>query len=171
MLPRSISLLSVAALLGGAFLGTSAHAQNTRKNHIPDLSSEQWRQDLHVLATEVARRHKNAFAYTRKSDFYRAVADLDARIPSLNGYGTLVGMMSILAMIGDGHTRCDDLFNSFSQFPIDLYWFGDELRVIRATPEYKDALGARVLVIEKTQWKLLTRRCARSLSSTKLRDG
>ena len=57
--------------------------------------------------------------------------------------------MRILAMVGDGHTRCDDLFNNFSQFPLDLYWFDGELRVIRASAEYKHAVGGRVFAIER----------------------
>jgi hypothetical protein len=133
-----------------AILFALAIGQNPPKNYIPRLTADEWRQDLHVLATEVARRHKNAFAYAAKEKFDRAVADLDKRIPPLKGYEIMVGMMRILALVGDGHTRCDDVFNNFSQFPIELYWFGDDLRVIRTTPEYKEALGKRVIAIGST---------------------
>jgi len=129
---------------------TVAFAQDTAKNHVPRLTPEQWREDLHVLATEVARRHKNAFHFTPKPQFDRAVSDLDRGIPQLQGSEIMIGMMRILAMVGDGHTRSDDLFNSFGQFPIDLYWFGSELRVIRTTREYKVALGGRVIAIGST---------------------
>ena len=96
-----------------------------------------------MLSTEVARRHKNAFHFTPKARFDSAVSDLDRRIPELRGYEIMIGMMRILSMIGDGHTRSDDWFNSFSQFPLDLYWFGSELRVVRTTREYKAALVRR----------------------------
>jgi hypothetical protein len=52
-----------------------------------------------------------------KKEFEGGVAQLDKRIPHSNGYEVMLGMMRILAKIGDGHTRCDDLLNSFSQFP------------------------------------------------------
>jgi hypothetical protein len=118
------------------------------KNHIPHLTSAQWREDLHALATGIARRHKNAFQFTAKAKFEAAVAALDNQIPSLKSYQVLVGMMRILAIVGDGHTRSDDLFNSFSQFPVDLYWFDGQLRVIRTTPQYRQALGGRVVAID-----------------------
>ena len=103
-----------------------------------------------MLSTEVARRHKNAFHFTPKARFDSAVSDLDRRIPELRGYEIMIGMMRILSMIGDGHTRSDDLFNSFSQFPLDLYWFGSELRVVRTMREYKAALGGKVIAIGST---------------------
>ncbi len=95
--------------------------EHPSKNHIPQLTPDQWRKDLHVLATEIPHRHKNAFAYTSRGEFDGAVAELDERIPHSNEYEVMVGMMRILAKIGDGHTRCDDPFNSFSQFPLDLH--------------------------------------------------
>lgn len=122
-----------------AILCAVAIAESTPKNRIPALTPDQWRQDLHVLATEVARRHKNAFHFMSKAQFDAAVGDLDKRIPRLQGYEVMIGMMRILSMVGDGHTRSDDLFNSFSQFPLDLYWFGEssqgvELKVAASYP-------------------------------------
>jgi len=145
-----LNLFTYAARVALLLCTALATAQSVPKNHIPHLTPDQWREDLHALASGITRHHKNAFHFTHKAKFEAAVADLDRCIPSLQSYQITVAMMGILAMVGDGHTRSDDLFNSFSQFPLDLYWFGGELRVIRTTLEYKQALGGRVVAIGST---------------------
>ena len=67
-----------------------------------------WREDLHVLANEVAQRHKNTFAYTSKREFDLAVAKLDKRISQLKGYEVMIGMLRIL----DAHPLAIDFRNN-----------------------------------------------------------
>jgi hypothetical protein len=55
-------------------------------------------------------------------------------------------MKQIAATVGDGHTGVH-LPLYFKRYPIALYWFGRELRVIAAAKEYQNALGARVVKI------------------------
>ena len=62
------------------------------------LTSDQWRQDLHYLAKELPSRHKNAFHTTTREKFEKAVAELDAAIPTLQPHEVIVGMMRIVAI-------------------------------------------------------------------------
>ena len=55
-------------------------------------------------------------------------------------------MQKIAAAIGDGHTRVQ-LPAYFLRYPINVYWFRGELRVIAASRQYESALGARVVKI------------------------
>jgi hypothetical protein len=105
-----------------------------------------WREDLRYLATQIPATHKNAFHSIARSDFDYLVASLESRISSLNTNETVVGFMALAASIGDGHTRIAVPPN-FHAYPLELYWFGGTLRVIRASPEYRRALGAKVLEI------------------------
>ncbi len=57
--------------------------------------------------------------------------------------------MRFVALIGDGHTHLD-LPPSSLRYPIEMQWFGDELRVIAAQAPYHSAVGARVLAIGST---------------------
>ena len=118
----------------------------TRQNATTELSSDEWRDDLRYLARELADRHVNAFHTVSRESFAAEVARLDAAIPSLNSDEVLVGFMRIVALIGDGHTHLD-LPPSFQRYPIELRWFGDELRVIAAQVPYHAAVGARVLAV------------------------
>jgi len=110
------------------------------------LTREQWRQDIKYLAKELPRRHKNAFHTVSKDQFERAVAAFDTAIPSLAEHEILVGLRRIVAMIGDAHTELAPPQN-FHRYPLTLYRFGDDLRVVRTTSNYKRALGARVVGI------------------------
>jgi hypothetical protein len=119
------------------------------QNAGPQLSSDAWREDLRYLARELPTHHVNAFHSVSRETFDAEVARLDAAIPRLNSDEVLVGLMRIVALIGDGHTYLDLPPNSL-RYPVEMQWFGDELRVIAAQSPYHSAVGARVLTIGST---------------------
>ncbi|HEY6140427.1 MAG TPA: hypothetical protein VI670_21945 [Thermoanaerobaculia bacterium] len=110
-----------------------------------------WRADLHHLATELPKAHKDAFHTMSRADFDAAVAALDARIPSLDRGAIIVELARLLAMVGDGHTGLADFFSSdtigFGYYPLALYLFDDGLYVYAAAPAYASIAGGRVTEI------------------------
>lgn len=138
--PRVRVYLAAAALSCASQLLLAAGGQP------PSIGAERWREDLRHFAKELPKRHKNLYHATTKEEFERAVARLDADIPSLQDHQVVVRLQQIAASVGDGHTRIH-LPASFKRLPINLYWFGKELRVTAATKEYQAALGARVIKI------------------------
>jgi hypothetical protein len=110
------------------------------------ISKGQWQEDLRYFARELPKRHKNLYHATSREQFERAVAELDAAIPSLQDHQIIVRLHQIAATVGDGHTSVH-MSPAFKIYPMSLYWFGRELRVIAARPEYQSALGARVVKI------------------------
>jgi len=119
------------------------------QNAGPHLSSDAWREDLRYLARELPGHHVNAFHTVSRETFDAEVARLDAAIPRLNSDEVLVGLMRIVALVGDGHTHLDLPPNSL-RYPFEMQWFGDELRVIAAQAPYHSAVGSRVLEIGST---------------------
>lgn len=113
---------------------------------VAPLSKAQWREDLRYFAKELPKRHKNLYHATSREQFERAVAELDAAIPSLQDHQIIVRMHQIAAMVGDGHTGVH-LSPSFKLYPLRLFWFDHELRVVAAGKEYQSALGTRVVKI------------------------
>lgn len=113
---------------------------------LPDLTAQQWRQDLAYFAHEIATQHRDPYHFISKAGFDRAVDDLRARIPSMQGYEVVVGLQHLAALIGDGHTFVDTT-GLYRKFPLEVFWFGGELRVVRAAPEYRRALGTRLVAI------------------------
>jgi hypothetical protein len=117
-------ILSVGGWVSSTILYALPHVNKALGD---TLTKEQWRQDLRFLAKELPQRHKNAFHTVSRAAFEKAVADLDAAIPSLQDYEIIIGMQRIVAMIGDAHTDLH-LPRNFNRFPLTLYWFGDDLR-------------------------------------------
>ena len=136
LLSRGLSLL---------ILLSSCASQNTTT----EITSAAWREDLRYLARELPSRHINAFHTVGREAFAGEVARLDAAIPGMNGDEVLAGLMRIVALVGDGHTHLD-LPPSSLRYPMEMQWFGDELRVVAAASPYHAAVGARVLAIGST---------------------
>src|SRR5262245_43919724 len=158
MMMRSTSVISVATFLFCGLLFTQSVAKKAAQT--PALTKEQWREDLRYFASELPKRHKNLYHTTSRERFERAVTELDAAIPSLQDHQVIVRMHQIAATVGDGHTGVH-LPPYFKRYPIALYWFGRELRVIAAASEYQNALGARVvkigaLSIDEAQARILS---------------
>jgi hypothetical protein len=124
---------------------SSCGAQQTANQLSPDA----WRADLRYVERELPNHHANAFHTVSRETFAGEVARLNDAIPRMNGDEVLVALMRLVALIGDGHTHLD-LPPGSLRYPIELQWFGDELRVVAAAAPYHAAVGARVLAIGST---------------------
>ena len=110
------------------------------------LLPEQWKEDLKFFQSEVPIHHKNAFHTISKAQFHHAVAAFETKIPFLKDHEIVVGFQRLAAMIGDGHTFVAT-WDLHHIFPFELFWFGRELRVIRASQQYAEVLGAKICKI------------------------
>ena len=155
---RALALSIVHIILCCAVVPLRTTAQTTAK--APVITKSQWRADLRYFATELPRRHKNLYHATSQEQFARAVAELDAAIPSLQDHQIIVRLRQISATIGDGHTGVHmPLY--FKRYPLAVSWFGRDLRVVAAAPEYERAKGTRVvkigdLTIDEVQSRVAT---------------
>jgi hypothetical protein len=131
------------------------------------LSPQQWREDLHVLATELPRVHADAFHAISKQEWGRRVADLDAAIPGMSTAGIEVGLMRLVAAVGDGHTSLSPFYRpelGFHAIPARLYRFSDGIYVRAASPEHGDLVGARVVGVGGVPVDEAFRRVAETVS-------
>ena len=129
-------------LFASSFASSFAYGEAS----LPALTAEQWRQDLEFLANEITTKHRDPFHFISKAEFGQAVSNLSKRIPSMKDYEVVAGLQHLAALIGDGHTFLDTS-GLYQRFPLQGFWFGNDLRVIRAAPEYREALGARIISI------------------------
>lgn len=148
----ALRLIVCLAIPGSLFAQTDSHqgAQGAAPaaTQRPQLTPDQWREDLRFFATNIEKTHKNLFHTMSREQFQAAVKKLDERIPSLQDHEIVVELMRIVAMIGDGHTsvRIGDQFRS-GVFPVKMYMYKDGLFIQTAAPEYREAVGARVVKI------------------------
>jgi hypothetical protein len=109
---------------------------------------ERWQKDVRFMGEELARLHMNAYHSTPKEIYWQEIEQLEAAIPRLTDAQVLVGMMRIVASVGDAHTR----FSAWNTgllhgLPMDLRWYSDGLYVRGISEAYPQALGKRVLKI------------------------
>jgi hypothetical protein len=134
------------------FASASAFAQE-----IPSPTPEQWTQDLRYFAKEIETKHRNPYHLTPKARFDAEVLALETRIPPMKNYEVVVGLQRLIALIGDGHTFVDTS-KLYHRLPIEVFWFGDDLRVVRAAPEYKKAIGTKIVRVGWTPIQEVQRR-------------
>ena len=151
-----------AVLAAVSFASALAAADRART-----LSAEQWREDLRHLATELPRVHANAFHAISREEWNRRVAALDAAIPEMSASGIEVGLMRLVAGVGDGHTSLSPFYRpelGFHAIPARLYRFSDGIYVRAASPEHRDLVGARVVGIGGVPVDEAFRRVAETVS-------
>jgi hypothetical protein len=112
-----------------------------------ELTTSDWREDLRALADGLPKKHANAFHEVSREKWLAAVADLDARIPSLSREEIEVGFMKLVALIGDGHTALSPFYRpemGFHAVPLRFYLFSDGVFVLAADPAHADLVGAKL---------------------------
>jgi hypothetical protein len=137
MLLRKVTL-AIAVFLSASPLSYCATVTATE--------ATQWREDLHVFAEEAPKVHKNLFHSITPAQFNAAVQRLDQRIPTLSRNQIVTQMMSIVAMIGDGHTHFEinQPHSGFHHFAIKFYLFPDGLYVVQADKQYASVVGGKI---------------------------
>jgi len=103
-----------------------------------------WVQDLDYLSAELARLHANLFFRTPRADFERAVEDVRQAVPRLSDAEVVIGIMRIVALVGDAHTGVQ-VHDRFHRLPVELTRLADGLYVTAVPPEQVSLLGARVV--------------------------
>ncbi len=110
-----------------------------------------WRDDLRVMFEKMQTAHPNLFWRTPEADFKQAVAKLDADIPYRTDEQIKVGLMQIVARV-DGHTQIG-IFQpalNFHLYGLRLYTFSDGIYVVDAQPQYKEAIGKKLVAVGST---------------------
>ncbi|MBZ5724770.1 MAG: hypothetical protein LAP87_07210 [Acidobacteriia bacterium] len=121
--------------------GTLAFAQN--------LPPEKWKEDLDFLTRQLPARHKNLFYRLRQEDFAAQAAKIAADLPHMNEAEIRTALVRLVASAGNAHTSINALSRT-PWYPMRLVQFPDGFYVVEAAPEYRDAIGARLVSIGDT---------------------
>ncbi len=118
-------------------------------SHLDETLSrdDAWRQDLIFLVDEIKRLHVNMYHTVSPDVFENTVDNIDESIPLLNDQQIVFEFMQLLALLGNGHNFIVPGFGakgSFSQIPMQFYWFTDGLFVVNASEEYQQWIGSKV---------------------------
>jgi hypothetical protein len=135
----------VKLLFNGVFLGMLLIG-TTGTVGAQALTSEQWREDLAFLSFSIRSKHPNPFHAISEESFRSRVDNLHESIPNLKDHEIIVEMAALVAMLQDGHTQFQGVFQFFtSQYPIRLEIFSDGIFVRSAPRALKETIAARLL--------------------------
>jgi hypothetical protein len=114
-----------------------------------ELTKDQWRENLAVLAKELPARHINLFFHLPKADWERRVAALQERIDQFDDVTIRLEMSKLVAAAGDSHTRINGVLPAGARFLyLGFREFPDGLYVIDTIEPYRKAMGARVVSVD-----------------------
>lgn len=105
-----------------------------------------WRQDLHYMADNLERLHKDPFANIKEEEFGRIVERIDRSIDSMDDVQVVIALMRLGASVRDAHTGLrwwND--RRLRRYPLGLRWFSDGIYVTHTSEEYGRALGCRLV--------------------------
>lgn len=109
---------------------------------------EAWRQDVDALATRFTMADRS-FSPDARVRFQEALRTLRREVPRLSDNQIIARMAAAIALADNAHTRLYLLRNrtALRRLPIRLWWFGDDLRIVRTTRDQAGLLGCRVTAI------------------------
>ena len=114
----------------------------------PANRAEAWQQDIDVVTSRFLR-YDRSFTELQRTAARLRLDNLRKKIDQLSDQALIVELARTVAMSGNAHTRLYLMRNrtEVRRVPLRLWWFGTELRVVRAANEYRDLAGCRVLRI------------------------
>ncbi len=124
--------------------GTSAPAATGR----PRLTPAQWREDLQFAVDTFLERDRS-FSPEARRQFQNVISNLQKTVDAKTDEQIIVELARAVALARNAHTRLYLLRNrsELRRYPIRVWWFADGLYVVRATPEYSELLGSKILRI------------------------
>lgn len=144
---RALALLLCCVLYVVAGAQTR-DASSTTETGRQRLTPAQWREDLQFAVDTFLARDRS-FSPEARLQFRNAIAKLQKTLDGKTDDQIIVEFAKAVALAKNAHTRLYLLRNrsELRRYPIRVWWFADGLYVVRATPEFSDLLGAKILRI------------------------
>jgi hypothetical protein len=108
------------------------------------MDAEKWGEDLAVFREQMPKIHGNLFHTMTQQQFNDGIDALEKGLPDLDSNQVKVGLLRLVAMVHDGHTRVRQETLGNHMLPVRLYFFVDGLYVEAADRLYANLVGGRV---------------------------
>ncbi|WP_282081247.1 S41 family peptidase [Aquimarina algiphila] len=114
------------------------------------VNVNQWNDDIDFYQKTLEKKHIDLYHHISKQELDSKINRLKKNIPALSYFQIVSQLMEITRSIGDGHTSIPTLGNNIHYYPIQLFIFGKDLRVIKASKQLKPLLGMKLKSIDGT---------------------
>ena len=109
--------------------------------------AQKWQLDLNYLVSEIKRLHVDTYHHVSEAKFTEKVHSIRSAINGLDDQQIVFEFMSLLSMLGNGHNFIIPAwgqYGSFTQLPMQFYWFSDGLYIVDAQEPYAHLIGYEV---------------------------
>jgi len=113
-----------------------------------DADIEVWREDLQTIVHDIRAIHPDPFTKIGELTFMRQAEALEDALPTMTSAERVVGLMQLVASLGDGHSGIELLSPAYAQwYPIRILHFADGYYVTSAHRSVSELAGAQVIEI------------------------
>ena len=108
---------------------------------------QKWQLDLDYLVSEIKRLHVDMYHHVSEAEFTNKVHSIRKAINTLDDQQIVFEFMALLGMLGNGHNFIIPAwgkYGSFTQLPMQFYWFSDGLHIVDAQQPYTHLIGYKV---------------------------
>lgn len=126
-------------------------------------TEKEWHEDLDYLAKNLFKKHKNAFHYVSRNDFLAAIDSIKKLKSSTKLYERQVALIGLTSLIGDGHTYIPWWEYGFSTYPLHLFMFGEDIRVVGSSD--LNLIGLKLKKIDNLPIKTILKKFRNIISS------
>lgn len=107
-----------------------------------------WIEDIDFYHKILEEKHIDLYHTISKADFTADIQNIKSKLPQLSDFQITVELMRLTHKIGagkgDGHTSVPLWGMKLHRYPIKLFDFGNEIRVIEASKNHKTLLGKKL---------------------------
>lgn len=133
----------VLARLSTAALITFVFSAPSLANDIPDLTVEQWREDVDALVAGLEKNHREAWNFVARERVVR-LADETKQLGRVENHVMFVALQRIAAMIGDGHTFVA-VSHLYSRYPVEVRSIEGSFYIVQTTSARAEMLGRKLV--------------------------
>ena len=113
---------------------------------------ENWMEDINFYHQTLEKNHIDLYHTISKNKFNSEILNIKEKLPKLNDFQVIVELMRLTHKVGggkgDGHTSVPLWGMDLHKYPIKLFDFGNEIRVIEADNNHKYLIGKKIISID-----------------------
>ncbi len=117
-----------------------------------NLDHQKWKEDIQYYHQTLEARHIDLYHTISKEDFTKEINIIQAKLLELTDFQVIIELMRLTQKVGagkgDGHTSVPLWGLELHRFPLTLFDFNGELRVVKTTDRYGHLLGKRLEAID-----------------------
>jgi hypothetical protein len=111
-------------------------------------SDSSWARDIEVLGNELPKCHKNLFFQLSEAEYRARLRTLEAELGTLSDLEVELRVRRLLADLGDAHTGLSLQHEQI--YPLSFLHFADGTYLMKASAEYAEYLGMRLVSVDQT---------------------